>query len=251
MRDAWVLTGLIRLAAAAGFGAATIWLPAAAASAATSAPALQVYPNPVATGQQVTVYGSHFCTDASCSTVTVLLGTATVASGVRPDTSGTWHAAFTVGTPPGTYVITATQTRAGGTPIRVQAGVTVGAGDYPPGSDPRTSTTVAGTPRGTTAPSQTTASTAAAPGATSGPTSASSPGGASGGSSSSTTSGSSTSPGSGSALGSTPGATVPTTKIVHHRRLRPWLMGGALALIALVAAGVLMAWRHAHRTGTR
>jgi len=88
------------LAGLAGLAAFLVNLGPVVAAAAT--PYLQLYPTTVSVGQQVTAYGSDFCS-TGCSPVTVSLGDKAVATGVAVGADGKFQAAFTVNTPPGRY----------------------------------------------------------------------------------------------------------------------------------------------------
>jgi hypothetical protein len=129
-------------------------------------PVLDVEPNPL-TGTQATAYGQNFCTDPACSSVTITLGSRTVASDVSVGSGGRFQAAFDVTEPAGLYVVSATQTAADGHAIRAEASLSVPTTDHnvsPP------VTTASPTPAPTAPPTTTGASPTPAPSGESSPT---------------------------------------------------------------------------------
>jgi len=124
------------LAGLAGLAAFLVNLGPVVAAAAT--PYLQLYPTTVSVGQQVTAYGSDFCS-TGCSPVTVSLGDKAVATGVAVGADGKFQAAFTVNTPPGRYSVTASQSGLGGAASSASAFLEVAATDSATSPKPGTS----------------------------------------------------------------------------------------------------------------
>jgi len=138
--------GLVGLAGLAAFLAN---LGPIAGAAAT--PYLQLYPTTASVGQQVTAYGSDFCS-TGCSPVTVSLGDKAVATGVAVGADGKFQAAFTVNTPPGRYSVTASQTGPGGAASSASAFLEVAATDSATSPKPGTPNPASPTPGGSPGP---------------------------------------------------------------------------------------------------
>ncbi len=137
------LTGL------AGLAAFLATLSAVVAAAAT--PYLQLYPTTASVGQQVTAYGSDFCS-TGCSSVTVSLGDNVVATGIDVGADGKFQTAFTVNTPPGHYSVTASQTGPGGATSSASASLEVAATDSATSPKPGTPNPASPSPNGSSAP---------------------------------------------------------------------------------------------------
>lgn len=106
MRQTTTMVGRLTLVTAALLTAATITTAPARAAAAA---AIDVFPVPAVSGQQVSVVGHGFCATGGCSQVTVSIEGTTVLSGVKVSSDGGFTAAFTITVVPGDHDVTASQ----------------------------------------------------------------------------------------------------------------------------------------------
>jgi hypothetical protein len=115
-------------------------IPFALASGATGSnqaePYLQLVGTVPIAGQATVVggdiakaFGSGFCGASACSDVTIRVGDHVVARGVKVTDNGTFRADFRVTEEPGRYLVTASQTGAGGATLEDSAPLVVAIGD--------------------------------------------------------------------------------------------------------------------------
>jgi len=81
-------------------------------------PYIQFYPDHLARGEELIIYGRNFCGSPDCSSITISINDHLITTDVSVNENGYFIWSYTVGVNPGFYLITVTQTNEDGVTLK-------------------------------------------------------------------------------------------------------------------------------------